>query len=191
MTTTVPIASASAYNLSSPMVSQPFSNDRALSMRHPPSISSRSGTSRRHYRSHRSHHGGSSYLPQNEFPNFSHSGDVEIIIAIDGQEKRYMLHRLYLAQSSGFFEASTSGQWSRAQVQDQAQGGETINERGLTAIGEEDEEGSQSGSVRAGSQMPPPGQKMMWRYELDIGGGDHEDEVPMLVQKVRFFVPCL
>ena len=97
-----------------------------------------------------------------------------------------MLHRLILAQNSGFFEASTSGEWSRAQVQGQEQGEESGNGRALTAIGEE-EEGSQSGSTRAGSQMPP-GQKTKWRYELDTGSGDHEDEVPMLVQKVRLIL---
>lgn len=175
-------AAASTYNLTTPMVSQPFS-DRALAIRRPSSVSSRSTTTRRH-RGHRSHHGGSSYLPQNEFPNFAHTGDVEIIINIDGHEKRYMLHRLILAQCSGFFEASTSEQWSRAQ----AQGGqipETGDGRSLSIIGEEGE-GSQIGRTRSGSSTQS-GPKTMWRYELESGHETQDDDVPMLVQKVNTF----
>ena len=175
MTTVAP----SSYDLSSPMVSQPFSSERALTVRRPSSVASRS-TTRRH-RSHRSHHGGSSYLPQNEFPNFAHTGDVEIIISIDGQEKRYLLHRLILSQCSGFFEASTSEQWSMAQAQAQTQATDQGNEKGLSVIGEEDE-GSQVGRARSKSNSSSA-QKPMWRYELDIGNGN-EEEVPMLVQKV-------
>lgn len=165
--------------------------DRTLAVRRPPSVSSRSTTTRR-YRSHRSHHGGSSYLPQNEFPNFSLTGDVEIVVNADGQEKRYTLHRLILSQCSGFFEASTSEQWSRAQAQAQAQNqprnGERGNERGLglAAIGEESE-GSQVQRLehsRTNSGSSTAGPKPMWRYELDWSPDD-QDEVPMLVQKVR------
>ena len=148
----------------------------------------------RRHRSSRSHHGGSSHLPQNEFPIFAHTGDVEIVIAADGQERRYVLHRLILAQCSGFFEASTSEQWSRAQTQAAQQqavspGSESSGgERALPIIGEEGE-GSLVGSSRTGrsgsvsSLMSPPGQRPMWRYELDTGSGEDEDEVPMLVQK--------
>ena len=161
------------------MVSQHFSTERALTVRGPSSVASRS-TTRRH-RSHRSHHGGSSYLPQNEFPNFAHTGDVEIIISVDGQEKRYLLHRLILSQCSGFFEASTSEEWSKAQAQAQAQVADQGNERGLSVIGEEDE-GSQMGRERSNSSLPAT-QKPAWRYELDTGNGNDE-EVHMLVQKV-------
>ncbi|KAI4216198.1 MAG: hypothetical protein LQ351_001208 [Letrouitia transgressa] len=162
------------------MVSQQSHSDHALARR-APSAASRSTTTRRH-RSNRSHSGGSSFRPQNEFPNFAQTGDVEIVISAYGQEKRYVLHRLILAQCSGVFEAGTSEDWSRAQ----AQGYAPINTptsmigNGLARIGEEDEHGS-------GIPRPPlPGSpsqhgRCKWRYELDWGNKD--DEVPMLVQK--------
>ena len=179
MTTVAP----SPHSLANPMVSQPFTSERALAVRRPSSISSRSTTTRRH-RTHRSHHGGSNYLPQNEFPYFAHTGDVEIIIAIDGQEKRYMLHRLILSQCSGFFEASTSEQWSRAQAQAQLQSPEHTTGSSLSVISESSE-GSQVGRNRSVLHLPQ-GQRPMWRYELDTGNesDSNDDEVPMLVQKV-------
>ncbi|KAK0741065.1 hypothetical protein B0T18DRAFT_432254 [Schizothecium vesticola] len=65
----------------------------------------------------RSHAGGSAFVPQNEFPIFSHSGDVEIVVRVaSGHENRYLLHRHTLTRCSGFFEASTSVEWSRAQT---------------------------------------------------------------------------
>jgi len=93
-----------------------------------------------------------------------------------------VLHRLYLARCSGFFEAGTSEEWSRVQAQTQGQGTPQGTEKALGSIGEE-EEGSQVGVV----SMPTyRGQKPFWRYELDTG--THDDEVPMLVQKVRLRV---
>jgi hypothetical protein len=184
MTTASTITSPPALTnpISTSMVSQPFS-ERALTVRRPQSVTSRSTTARRH-RGHRSHHGGSSYVPQNEFPNFAHTGDVEIVIAIDGQEKRYMLHRLILSQCSGFFEASTSEAWTRYQTSSQLTNNEESDTR-LPVIGEESEGGHSS---RPQSLIPlSPGQKPMWRYELDRGNaGDQDDEIPMLVQKVSY-----
>lgn len=143
----------------------PPPTDRALTARRPSSISSRS-TTRRH-RSSRSHHGSQSYRPQNEFPNFAQTGDVEIIIQADGQERRYTLHRLILAQCSGFFEAGTSEGWSRAQTVGTGQ----QHSNSLARIGEEDE---------------GTGQRQVWRYELDWGNG--QEDMPMLVQKVTLFL---
>jgi hypothetical protein len=71
--------------------------------------------SRQHYRSYaKSHAGflssGSSsaghhhHAPLNEFPTFERSGDVEIVLVSGRREARYVLHRLYLAQSSAWFE---------------------------------------------------------------------------------------
>ncbi|KAH0566068.1 hypothetical protein GP486_000533 [Trichoglossum hirsutum] len=127
-------------------------------MRGPPSVAS---TSRRHGR-HRSHYGGSSYQPQNDFPVFTHTGDVEILVSAGGKEQKYLLHRLILAQCSGFFEAGTSEEWSRAQaLSGPASGDEAQRPPAIMAKGE--------GRSR-------------WRYELDWG--DNSDgEVPMLVQK--------
>lgn len=73
--------------------------------RRPSSVTSRASTSRRH-RSSRSYHGSSSSTSQNEFPIFSHTGEVDIIIASANgrQEQRYLLHRLILSQCSAFFE---------------------------------------------------------------------------------------
>ena len=169
-------ASVSSYDLSRSIISHPPSS---LAGRRPPSISSRSTTSRRH-RSNRSHHGGSSSEPQNEFPNFAHTGDVEIIIHSDGQEKRYMLHRLILAQCSGFFDAGTSEEWSQAQAQSQGQISGQASGQGLARIGEDEEESQLGRAVLPG---PPSGPKLRWRYEL-CDEGVEDDEMPMLVQKV-------
>jgi hypothetical protein len=149
------------------MVSYPDSQgaERSLAVRRPPSVtshSSRASTTRRH-RPHRSHFGGTSYQPQNEFPIFTHTGDVEIIIANGRKEQRYLLHKLILTQCSGFFEASLSDEWASAG------------------------EGSlQSGSSAALARMPPGApqsqDKKRWKYELEW---ENRDEMPMLIQKVR------
>lgn len=148
------------------MVSYPDSHgaERSLALRRPPSVtshSSRASTVRRH-RPHRSHFGGSSYQPQNEFPVFTHTGDVEIIIANGRKEQRYLLHKLILAQCSGFFEAGLSEEWANA--------GEGSR--------------SQNANSAALARIPTgaPQEKRKWRYELDWG---KEDDVPMLIQKVR------
>jgi hypothetical protein len=82
-----------------------------------PSVASttRSSTVRgsRQHRYSRSHAGPaaassasstSSRGPLNEFPTFERSGDVEIVLVSGRKEKRYILHRLYLSQCSGWFE---------------------------------------------------------------------------------------
>jgi hypothetical protein len=148
------------------MVSYPDSQgaERSLAIRRAPSVvshSSRASTARRH-RQHRSHFGGSSYQPQNEFPVFTHTGDVEIIIGNGRKEQRYLLHKLILTQCSGFFEAGTSDEWANA-----------------------GEGGSQNHNPAALARIPngsSPAEKKRWRYELDWG---KDDEIPMLVQKVR------
>uniref|UniRef100_A0A8H7N2P2 BTB domain-containing protein n=1 Tax=Bionectria ochroleuca TaxID=29856 RepID=A0A8H7N2P2_BIOOC len=96
------------------MVSQPETSS-SVSYRGPSSVVSRPSLSRTK-RYNRSHVGGASYIPQNEFPVFSQSGDVEIVIRVTGGsvENRYLLHRHTLTRCSGFFEASTSEQWSKA-----------------------------------------------------------------------------
>ncbi|KAH6851298.1 hypothetical protein B0I37DRAFT_390921 [Chaetomium sp. MPI-CAGE-AT-0009] len=144
-------------------------------------------SSSRSRRYNRSHTGGTSFIPQNEFPIFSHSGDVEIVVRVaTGHENRYLLHRHILTRCSGFFEASTSNEWSRAQVVPApaasgaagaieaagANGGELarIDDRG--ASGDE--------GVKPGSTALAQARKR-WRYELDHGSDDND--VPMLVQK--------
>jgi hypothetical protein len=100
---------------------------------------------------------------------------VEIVVNADEQEKRYMLHRLILAQNSGFFEAGTSEEWSRVQARGQTSG---IGPGHLGRIGEDEEAGGMQGRPTF------PGahsQRFIWRYELDRGNKD--DEIPMLVQK--------
>ncbi|KAL8717217.1 MAG: hypothetical protein Q9225_005525, partial [Loekoesia sp. 1 TL-2023] len=130
-----------------------------------------SATSFRHYSKY--------HDPSNEFPNFAQTGDVEIIINAEGQEKRYMLHRLILAQCSGFFEAGTSEDWSRTQAQGVAPPAGPAQSNGLAKIGEEDEHGKEAG--RPGLPYAHSHDRYRWRYELDWGNKD--DEVPMLVQK--------
>jgi hypothetical protein len=46
----------------------------------------------------------SSATSSNEYPVYSRSGDVEIILRSGRKEARYLLHKLYLAQSSAWFE---------------------------------------------------------------------------------------
>lgn len=135
---------------------------------------------RRHY--NRSYAGGSAYVPQNEFPWFSHSGDVEIIVKVpSGHENRYLLHRHTLTRCSGFFEASTSEPWSRAKevVPDlpalpAPRGNRESAE--LARIGEESGPSPGAGAV---ARMGTP--RKRWRYELDCGA--RGDDIPMLVQK--------
>ena len=141
----------------------------------------RSGTRRhRHPRSH--HAGSSSILPQNEFPIFSHTGDVEIVITSPSgrKENRYLLHRLILSQYSGYFEAGTRAQWNAKPPEDASEklGG------GLARISEVDSATAGSSS-RASSRERRPSQdvaRRKWYYVLDwVAAGD--DELPMLVQK--------
>ncbi|KAF2758450.1 hypothetical protein EJ05DRAFT_531596 [Pseudovirgaria hyperparasitica] len=149
------------------MVSYPDSAERTLTRRTPSVVSatSRPSTVRRH-RPHRSHYGGSAYQPQNEFPVFTHTGDIEIILkSQDGRkDQRYLLHRLILSQCSGFFEAGTSEEWSR-----------TTESNGPSGPGSQD-----AMLVRTGAGEL--GQKKRWRYELDWGNGE-ENDLPILVQK--------
>ncbi|KAL8868687.1 MAG: hypothetical protein Q9174_004829, partial [Haloplaca sp. 1 TL-2023] len=159
------------------MVSHSQQPDNALTARRPASVTSRSTNTRRH-RASRSHSGGTSYRLQNEFPNFAQTGDVEIIINAEGQEKRYMLHRLILAQCSGFFEAGTSEDWSRAQAEGATSTAGPLHGSGLAKIGEEDEYGGKMGRP---ALAVTPQDRHRWRYELDWGNKD--DEIPMLVQK--------
>ena len=145
------------------------------------SVTSGRSHTRRH-RHARSHHGGSSaYTPQNEFPVFSHTGDVEILISSSNgrKENRYLLHRLILSQCSGFFEAGTRAEWSGQKAPDSVMGG------GLPRINENDSVTGASSS-RASSQerrpsYEPPGNRR-WRYVLDWQNAS-DDEAPMLVQR--------
>lgn len=160
-------------------------------------------SSSRARRYNRSHAGGVSFVPQNEFPVFSHSGDVEIVVRVpSGHENRYLLHRHTLTQCSGFFEASTSDQWSRArtlpeltppstagaieaapgsssgrngdgEAKDGAAGGE------LARIAEGRKSSSDEGSRPLAVGVGSP--RRRWRYELDPGTGDND--IPMLIQK--------
>ncbi|KAK7746802.1 hypothetical protein SLS53_001990 [Cytospora paraplurivora] len=183
------------------MVSQPDHSSTSgsasggtLTIRGPSSVVGTSSTtgarhrsSRRHHQYNRSYAGGSSYVPQNEFPWFSHSGDVEIIVKVpSGHENRYLLHRHTLTRCSGFFEASTSEPWSKAVDVPDLPGlpasfggprsnGASVSELGR--IGEED--GRAGGAVASRANMGTP--RKRWRYELDYGKGG--DDIPMLVQK--------
>ena len=108
------------------------------------------------------------------------------MISAGGQEKRYLLHRLILAQCSGFFDAGTSEEWSRVQAQSQVSRNGVDDERRLTRIGEEDEGASRVSDARRVDPRDMKGApKMRWRYELDWENKE-EDEEPMLVQKVCY-----
>ena len=145
------------------------------------SVTSGRSHTRRH-RHARSHHGGSSaHLPQNEFPVFSYTGDVEILISTTNgrKENRYLLHRLILSQCSGFFEAGTRAEWSGQRAPDTGMGG------GLPRISENDSALGGSSS-RASSQERRPSYDQSgnrrWRYVLDWQNASDEED-PILVQK--------
>ena len=126
-------------------------------------------------RYNRSHAGGATYVPQNEFPVFANSGDVEIIIRAGPVENRYLLHRHTLTRCSGFFEASTSVEWSKARPL--LAGG---NE--LTRVGEDPAASeTPTGSLVNASELDDGAAKRRWRYELDPGAGS--GDIPMLVQR--------
>jgi len=166
------------------MVSQP-EHSTSLTLRGASSaVGSRSSQAHSHSRSrryNRSHAGGASYVPLNEFPVFSNSGDVEIVVKVQsGHENRYLLHRHTLTRCSGFFEASTSNEWSRAQtLPEPAPAPTNALPAGteLARIGED--AGGDGGGARASTALVAP--RKRWRYELDPGTGDND--VPMLVQK--------
>ncbi|KIX99826.1 uncharacterized protein Z520_04462 [Fonsecaea multimorphosa CBS 102226] len=184
-----------ANRTSLPMVSRAEVADHSHSRSHSqsraaPSVVSRTSRSRNHHSRGRSQYGGSSHVPQNEFPFFSQTGDVEIVIVCGGQEKRYLLHSFTLAQFSGFFQANTTEGWSRGQPQ---QGGRNVSsasrpDQALSAIGEE----SSQVSSTAGPSLPAPPhpaapvsaptQRRRWRFELDWEDLEEDDE-PILVHK--------
>ena len=146
----------------------------SLSARRAPSIASSQvsvSTVRRHHRQSRSHIGNSSsYNPTNEFPCFTHTGDVEIIVTsapgTPPKQQRYLLHRLILAQCSGFFEAGTSEEWPRGQVD-----------------GQPNMQLARIPSIPTTAELTSQ-HKRRWRYELDWTAQDTvEGEAPMLVQK--------
>lgn len=160
------------------MVSHPELADRS---QRAPSVSSRT-TRSKHHRG-RSHHGGSSYQPQNEFPFFAQTGDVEIVISVEGHEKRYLLHRLILAQCSGFFEAGTSDEWSRSHAIQQIQNSASRPEQALTRIGEDEDGVPATPIISPETLSRGPPNKRKWRYELDWEHTEEDDD-PILVQKV-------
>lgn len=145
-----------------------------------PSVTSRSSRHRHH--SSRTRHGTSSYPSQNEFPFFTQTGDVEIVVECEGQERRYLLHRLMLAQFSGFFDAGMSDEWSRSHAQLLAS--EKQPEQALSIIGEEASTSDVSApliTAEQASRTQAPGRKR-WRYELNWATVGDDDE-PILVQK--------
>ncbi len=158
--------------------------DRTTARRASSTTSSRHSTTSRRHRSSRSHTGaGGSYRPQNEFPNFAQTGDVEIVVIADGQERRYCLHRLIMAQCSGFFEAGTSEEWSKAHAGSGQGPGQWNANNALNSISEDGQSGK--GAVRYPPSTNGHVERVRWRYELDWGNKDGEDEVPMLIQRVR------
>lgn len=173
---------ARSSTIPSEMVSQAQVIDRPVSARNTSSsVVSRHSNGGRRHRSNHSHHGGSIHQPQNDFPIFTHTGDVELVICAGAQEKRYLLHRLILAQCSGFFAASTCEEWSQ---QPHVQGPPKPNGSALSRVSEDDT--LSTGSTLAQSDTggsSRPFEKRRWRFELDW---EHkaDDEEPILVQKV-------
>ncbi|KAJ5749028.1 uncharacterized protein N7511_010724 [Penicillium nucicola] len=165
------------------MVSQARIVDRTATTQSATSLVSRPSNSRRH-RSGRSHHGGSSHS-SNDFPIFTYTGDTEVVIRAGSQERRYLLHRLILAQCSGYFEANTNEDWSRQTAPGRAKPDGT-----LSRVSEEDD--LSSGSTLApsdhGLSSSRPDEKRRWRYELDWENRA-EDEEAILMQKRPSYAP--
>ncbi|KAL4810034.1 hypothetical protein BDV18DRAFT_130156 [Aspergillus unguis] len=166
----------------SEMVSQAQVLDRSAPAQSAASSVSRQSYHSRRHRSSRSHHGGQSHQPQNDFPIFTHTGDVELVIRAGRQENRYLLHRLILAQCSGYFQTSTQEEWSRQIAP--ARQSDNPDAAALSRISE-DTSSLSTGSTLAQSdtgtaQLQP--EKKRWRFELDWED-KAEDEEPILVQK--------
>ncbi|EXJ87950.1 hypothetical protein A1O1_04877 [Capronia coronata CBS 617.96] len=157
-----------------------------------PSVGSRTSRSRHlHHHRGRSHYGGTSHTLQNEFPFFVQSGDVEIFLTYDGQEKKYLLHRFTLAQFSGFFEASISDEWSRSQIVPNVPSSRP--DQALSAIEEESSRVSSTPRPSGSHALPGSPPRPRWRYELDWENLEDDDE-PILVQKTpegSLFTPSL
>lgn len=146
------------------------------------SVVSRPSSLSRSKRYNRSHTGGSSHVSTNDFPIFSNSGDVEIIIRArecapnqPPAQNRYLLHRLTLSQCSSFFEASTAAEWSRARP---------FPPSDLPRVGESSSSvnGSDDGSsTTLVSSTNNTTFRKRWRFELDPSAGD--SDIPMLIQK--------
>ncbi|CEJ92441.1 hypothetical protein VHEMI08094 [[Torrubiella] hemipterigena] len=164
-----------------------------------------SGSSSREKRYNRSHAGGtSSHVLRNEFPIFTQSGDVDIVIRAGPLEKTYLLHKHTLTRCSGFFEASTSDEWSRATTVNPTAATSTTKSKPdaaqtpkrLAAGNELTRVGNASTTDIATSQPTAPPtpplsatfQPKRWRYELDWGSS--EDDIPMLVQKEAQSTPA-
>ena len=186
------------------MASQSDPNATSLALRGPASVVGTGSRYNRHQsktssshvsrarRYNRSHAGGGSYVPRNEFPIFSNSGDVEIVVRVaGGHENRYLLHRHTLTRCSGFFEASTSSEWSRARtiaepsppnsagtLEGRTGGGGGRDQLARLGDGREEANGGGGDGVVSAALGSP---RRRWRYELDPGTGD--GDIPMLVQK--------
>ncbi|KAG5961219.1 hypothetical protein E4U57_007771 [Claviceps arundinis] len=129
------------------------------------------------------------YVSQNEFPVFSHTGDVEIIIrvgagtdGVDAIKNTYLLHQHTLARCSGFFETSTSSPWSKAQPVP-ATVNKEVHALGVDASGLDDSYSVRFAVDGGGCFQNASGctsTNRRWRYELNYGTA-HGD-VPMLVQ---------
>lgn len=117
----------------------------------------------------------------NDFPIFTYTGDTEVVIRAGAQERRYLLHRLILAQCSGFFEASTSEVWSGQTGPAQVPG------KGEGSLARVSEDSLSNGSTLVqgdhGKVTARGEDKRRWRFELDWETRG-EDEEPILVQKV-------
>ncbi|KAJ5540118.1 hypothetical protein N7513_008450 [Penicillium frequentans] len=167
------------------MVSQAQVVDRIAPNQSAPSVVSRHSHSTRRHRSGRSHHGGSGSTSSNDFPIFTYTGDTEIAIRAGSHEKRYLLHRLILAQCSGFFEASTKEEWSG-----QSTPGPSKPDGTLSRVSEDDSlsNGSTLAQSDNGTLSMWTGEQRRWRYELDWENMG-EDEEPILVQKQPTYAP--
>lgn len=144
------------------MVSQP-DTAASLTLRGASSVVSRPSLSRSK-RHNRSHAGGATYVPQNQFPIFASSGDVEIIIRAPDRQHRYLLHRHTLTRCSGFFEKATSNDSSRA------------HSLPLPPASTDTPTSDNQERIEASSNAT----RRRWRFELDIDGGG--DDTPLLVQ---------
>ena len=130
-----------------------------------------SSSSRREGRQHRatrSHTGSSSYQADNKYPEFKVSGNVEVVLSIGGEERRWLLHQHMLKQYSGWFEQRTSVAWD-----------EPSNQQLTRPISDGRRRESSRNGRRESSRGPAPSPQR-WRFELDQTPSQNHD-IPMLI----------
>lgn len=134
----------------------------------------------------KSHTGGTNNQSptQNEFPIFSSTGDVEVMIKAGSKTNRYLLHRLYLSQCSGFFEAATSDDKRLLTGPADGGDGQVTSDLQVARIARD---GSDSDTISsphgAGTGTGAGRARQRWRFELERGGNSSASEASLMLTR--------